>query len=379
MGVDSVTRKDKELVDMQIKMKNMMDKNENNLSPEGQEITDILKSEIHILTKEVAELKEDIGKKETVMKKHTQDLMEKSKDVLSKEAEIEDLIQAKEQMDIKIKNLAFSCKANEDIIDKLKSETDTFKKQEAELSKSIEEQKENFEALKGKFEMEKEENRSLKADLSQKEVMITEKENINKDKIREIQKLESELKQKEQDNERFMKEKEDLMTKIEAGDGANMAIQQLTSENSILQDRLLENAESFKEKEAKLSSEMEQMRSDIISLKQESQEMKENNEKNKEIFVEKDSIIQKLEKTINELNQRQKELGNEMEDMISKHKIALSEAKEKSSELTNELQVKEQAYEKMKKSLDKTEQDLLTREDNVEELSIKVKSLEKEK
>merc|ERR1712142_1113784 len=122
--------------------------------------------------------------------------MEKSKDVLSKEAEIEDLIQAKEQMDIKIKNLAFSCKANEDIIDKLKSETDTFKKQEAELSKSIEEQKENFEALKGKFEMEKEENRSLKADLSQKEVMITEKENINKDKIREIQKLESKLKKK---------------------------------------------------------------------------------------------------------------------------------------------------------------------------------------
>merc|ERR1719348_618143 len=105
--------------------------------------------------------------------------------------------------------------------------------------------------------------------------------------------------------------------------------------------------------------------------------MKENNDKNKEIFVEKDSIIQKLEKTINELNQRQKELGNEMEDMISKHKIALIEAKEKSSELTNELQVKEQAYEKMKKSLDKTEQDLLTREDNVEELSIKVKSLEK--
>ena len=81
------------------------------------------------------------------------------------------------------------------------------------------------------------------------------------------------MKVKEQDNERFMREKEDLLAKIESGDGANMAIQQLTSENSILQDRLLENTESFKNKEAKFSSEIEQMNMKMISLKQELQGM----------------------------------------------------------------------------------------------------------
>ena len=228
-----------------------MDKNENNLSPEGQEITDILKSEIHILTKEVAELKEGIIDKETVIKKHKQELLDRSKDVSSKDAEIEDLTQVKETLDLKIQSLNSTFKNQEDLIEKFKSETDMCRKKEAELSSRIQEQEENCGALKQKLESEKKENRSLKADLTQKGTIMNEMENIKKDQIREIQKLESSLKIKEQDNERFMREKEDLLAKIESGDGANMAIQQLTSENSILQDRLLENTESFKNKEAK--------------------------------------------------------------------------------------------------------------------------------
>merc|ERR1719370_1702056 len=202
-----------------------MDKNENNVSPEGQEITDILKSEIHILSKEVAELKEGIIDKETVIKKHKQELLDKSKDVSSKDVEIEDLTQTKETLDIKIQSLNSTIKSQEDLIEKFKNETDMCRKKEAELSGSIQEQEENCGTLKQKLEAEKEENRSLKAGFSQKETIITEMENINKDQIREIQKLESNLKVKEEDNERFLREKEDLLAKIESGDGANMAIQ----------------------------------------------------------------------------------------------------------------------------------------------------------
>jgi len=377
--VDSLTKKDKELVDLQIKIKNMMDKNENNVSPEGQEITDILKSEIHILSKEVAELKEGIIDKETVIKKHKQELLDKSKDVSSKDVEIEDLTQTKETLDIKIQSLNSTIKSQEDLIEKFKSETDMCRKKEAELSRSIQEQEENCGTLKQKLEAEKEENRSLKAGFSQKETIITEMENINKDQIREIQKLESNLKVKEQDNERFLREKEDLLAKIESGDGANMAIQQLTSENSILQDRLLENTEAFKTKEATFSAEIEQMNMNMISLKQELQGMSEKEDKNKELSVEMVSKIQKQEKTINELIQQQKELGEEMENMTSKHKTALNEITEKLSDVTSELQVKEKSLEKMKKTLDKAEQDLLSKDDEIEELSIKFKTLEKEK
>ena len=377
--VDSLTKKDKELVDLQIKIKNMMDKNENNVSPEGQEITDILKSEIHILSKEVAELKEGIIDKETVIKKHKQELLDKSKDVSSKDVEIEDLTQTKETLDIKIQSLNSTIKSQEDLIEKFKSETDMCRKKEAELSRSIQEQEENCGTLKQKLEAEKEENRSLKAGFSQKETIITEMENINKDQIREIQKLESNLKVKEEDNERFLREKEDLLAKIESGDGANMAIQQLTSENSILQDRLLENTEAFKTKEATFSAEIEQMNMNMISLKQELQGMSEKEDKNKELSVEMVSKIQKQEKTINELIQQQKELGEEMENMTSKHKTALNEITEKLSDVTSELQVKEKSLEKMKKTLDKAEQDLLSKDDEIEELSIKFKTLEKEK
>merc|ERR1719233_1400596 len=122
--VDSLTKKDKELVDLQIKIKNMMDKTENNVSPEGQEITDILKSEIHILSKEVAELKEGIIDKETVIKKHKQDLLDRSKDVSSKDAKIEDLTQVKETLDLKIQSLNSTFKNQEDLIEKFKSETE---------------------------------------------------------------------------------------------------------------------------------------------------------------------------------------------------------------------------------------------------------------
>ena len=377
--VDSLTKKDKELVDLQININNLMDKNENNLSPEGQEITDILKSEIHILSKEVAELKDSIIEKEAVIKKHKQESLDKSRDLSSKDAEIEDLTQVKETLDIKNQSLNSKLNDQQDLIEKLKSETDMHRNKEAQLSESKQEQEEKYEKLKQKFEAEKDENRSLKADLSQKETMVIEMENIKKDKIREIQKLESELKVKEQDNERFMREKEDLLAKIEAGDGANMAIQQLTSENSILQDRLQENTESFKNKETKFSSEIEQMNMNIISLKQKLQGMNEAEDRSKEISVEMNSKIQQQEKTINELNQQQKELGQEMENIISKHKTITNEITEKSSILTTEVQVKEKALEKMKKTLDKAEQDLLSKDDEIEELSIKFKTLEKEK
>jgi len=377
--VDSITRKDKELVDLQIKMKKMMDTNENNLTPESQEITDILKSEIHILTKEVSELREGINEKETVIKKHTQELTGKSKDAASKDADIEDLLQAKEQLNVSIESANVLSKNQQVEIEKLKNEMDICKKEKAKVMKSMQEQDENCEVLKRKLDIENAENKSLKSELTAKEALLNEKQNTNADKMREIQKLESELREKEQDNERFLKEKEDLMTKIEAGDGANMAIQQLTSENSILQERLQENTESFKDKETKYASEIEQLRLNIVSLKQESREMKDEEVKSKETSTEKDSKIQKLEKNINELNHRQKELGAEIEEMNSKHKTNVNEITEKLSKITNDLQVKDKSYEKMKKSFDKAEQDLMSKEDFIEELSIKIKSLEKEK
>merc|ERR1712106_226634 len=292
----------------------------------------------------------------------------KSKDAASKDADIEDLLQAKEQLNVSIESANVLSKNQQVEIEKMKNEIDICKKEEAKVMKSMQEQDENNEVLKRKLDIENAENKSLKSELTAKEALLNEKQNTNADKMREIQKLESEL-----------KEKEDLMTKIEAGDGANMAIQQLTSENSILQERLQENTESFKDKETKYASEIEQLRLNIVSLKQESREMKDEEVKSKETSTEKDSKIQKLEKNINELNHRQKELGAEIEEMNSKHKTNVNEITEKLSKITNDLQVKDKSYEKIKKSFDKAEQDLMSKEDFIEELSIKIKSLEKEK
>lgn len=377
--VDTVTRKDKELVDLQIKMKKMTDNNENTLSQEGQEITDILKSEIHILTKEVGELKENVKEKEMMIKKQTQELSNQSKTIASKLAEIEDLVQAKDLLNSSIYSSNELSKSQYDELDQLKKEIDLFKKEEIKVLKNMQELEETLEEYKRKLALEKEENISLKSELTQKETLLNETQNTIEGKLREIQKLEVDLKEKEQDNERFLKEKEDLMTKIEAGDGANMAIQQLTSENSILQERLQENTKFFQDKETKYASEIEQLRLDIGSLKQESQKMKDEEVKGKERSGEKDVKIHKLEITIDELNQKQKELGDEIEDMITKHKTVVNEITERLSVMANDVQVKDKAFEKMKKSFDKAEQDLLSREDFIEELSIKVTSLEKEK
>jgi len=377
--VDSITRKDKELVDMQIKLKKVMDNNENTLLKENEEIYDILKSEVHILTKEIAMLKESLSENEAVIQKQNKEFLSLKTTIESKTTEIEDLKLAKRQLKSSLESTNVLSKTQIDEVDVLNKTIELCKKEKNKLLNSIKEQEDNLKELKQKLDVEKEDKESLKSECVRKNVFLTEAQSVNEDKAREIQKLESEFKEIELDNERFIKEKEELMAKIEAGEGGvNMAIQQLSSENSILQERLQENTKTFQIKESKYSSEIEQLRQDIGSLKQEAVKIKDEEAKVKEISKEKEKKITKLDFTITELNQTQKELGEEMERMLSKHKSSLTEIKDNLSLATFDLQEKDKAFEKIKKSFDKAEQVLLSKEDSIEELSLKLSILEQE-
>merc|ERR1712106_1263490 len=120
----------------------------------------------------------------------------KSKDAASKDADIEDLLQAKEQLNVSIESANVLSKNQQVEIEKLKNEMDIYKKEEAKVMKSMQEQDENCEVLKRKLDMENAENKSLKSKLTAKEALLNEKQNTNADKKKKKKKKHTKKKKK---------------------------------------------------------------------------------------------------------------------------------------------------------------------------------------
>merc|ERR1719410_2650062 len=83
--------------------------------------------------------------------------------------------------------------------------------------------------------------------------------------------------------------------------------------------------------------------------------------------------------TIDELNVSHVELLTKNEESDSNNKARISELTSQNTRMKAESEAKEKVVEKLKMNLTKAEEDLLAKEDMIEEISLKVASLEKEK
>ena len=112
-------------------------------------------------------------------------------------------------------------------LDKLQKSLETAQKEENKLSLRIGELEENLEDIRANYDQEKTEKEKLKADCGNKDSQVGKLKSSLEDKTKQISHLESLVIDKDGEKERFNKEREDLLSKIQAGEGVNEAIQQL--------------------------------------------------------------------------------------------------------------------------------------------------------
>ena len=95
-----------------------------------------------------------------------------------------------------------------------------------------------------KLLLEKKEKEDVITKLRSHEIDLKKTENAFSDSAEKCQTLSSQLEERSSEISRLNNERTELLAQIEAGEGVNEAIQQLKSENTLLQEKLEESAQS---------------------------------------------------------------------------------------------------------------------------------------
>ena len=366
--VDSKEKQDKSLIETQHRLREATEQNINgNVSKEELEISDILKSEILILKKEVGELK-------TTKEEATRQLKMKTKD-------ISDMAETMEVDAAVIAQLTEEAKSNKLEIDHLtqriseeSKESNSFSKENKSLNKEIaavKKEKSDLEDLLQTVQQKGEEIRSekdaLKTDTAVKSNKIKELQRTLDEKEKENLRIQQVLLSKEEDITRFSQEKDELLAKIEAGEGVNTAIDQLKAENAILQEKLDVGRKEGEDREAKNGDMIE-----LLNKKIGSQNIDINKEKD-----EKDEKIIELavaQKTMTDLQNKLSMMETQLEGDSIKAQTDISQTKEKMRKLeeslnstTLTLKGMSTEYEKLKVSSAKSKKDFREKEKELEE------------
>ena len=376
--VDSKEKQDKSLIETQHRLREATEQNINgNVNKEELEISDILKSEIFILKKEVGELKATKEEATRQLKIKTKDISE-----MTETMEVDAAVNAQ---------LTEEAKSNKLEIDHLTQriseesrESDSFSKENKSLNKEIvavKKEKSDLEDLLQTVQQKGEEMRSekeaLKADTAVKSNKVNELQRTLDEKEKENMRIQQVLLSKEEDITRSSKEKEELLAKIEAGEGVNTAIDQLKAENAILQEKLEVGRKEGEDREAKNGAMIE-----LLNKKIGSQNIDINKEKD-----EKDEKIIELaatQKTIADLQNKLSMMETQLEGDSITAQTNISQSKEKMLKLeesltsiTLTLKGMSTEYEKLKVSSAKSKEDLKEKERELEEIRSKLTAVTK--
>ena len=377
--VDSMAKKDKELKEVQVRMEKMVDSNENSLTSESRDIQEILKSEVQILTKEVAGLKKTLGDKEAVLVTQDEEVRGLRQVVKERTAEVAELARGEQESKAALQQAQLKANTAGEQVEQLQQAAEAGRREEVRLQRSVREGEERLTELGEKFSAERAEKERLKAEGSHTAGLLAQAENHKAEQARQIVVIEASLQKKENDNERFAREKEELMAKIEAGEGVNEAIQQLTKENSILLERLQENTEVLQAKESEHNIKVKLLNSETAALQTLIEKIQGENETLGETVEENLKQIRKLEVCNAELLERQAELSGEVERRAAQTAQLERKTEQRILAADKDLKEKENLFEKLKTKCDKAEQDLLANEDMTKALDNQTKTLQKEK
>merc|ERR1719509_411789 len=210
------------------------------------------------------------------------ELLEKELEKLKVEVETKnDLINNLElSMETKSKDITESAKANEeqmlqmkDLQKKLKDKTESeqsllrdleiSRKEENKTASILEEVSTELSEAKEKHTKEAAIVDELKAKVSETERSLEESIRSKSQKDSEIESMSQDLQSRDANIIRLSAEREELLVQIQSGEGANVAIQQLTSENASLQEKLAANSSLAASKEKEAAENLDKVRDEL--------------------------------------------------------------------------------------------------------------------
>ena len=309
------------------------------------------------------------------------DQMIKGRDekILNLSRALEQKITLLEEKLAKEKELSDLLKQNKSLVKSKSEELDTtqksiliHKKEEIKLKEKIKEQDLNIEGMTEKLLLEKKGKKDLTSKLRSSEVAMKKTENALSESEEKCQTFYTQLEERSSEISRLNNERTELLAKIEAGEGVNEAIQQLKSENTLLQEKLEESAKSGLTKDSEFSGRIRGLEDNISLLETEVRNKDTSLKDMKEALDQRNKLQLRFEQESELSSARILELEGEVEDLKDTQKKTSFEYEESMKAVQNSLKEKDKVYEKMKAKWDKAEEDILLYEDKVKDFEMKI-------
>lgn len=372
--IDNISEREKEIVELRSRLKNCVKDTEN-----IQCSTDEVQIKLDNLSVENENNKSTIIEKDRMVKARDEKILSLSRTLEQKITLLEEKLNHEKDLKLSLEEAKTLIKSRSSDLDKVQKSLEAAIKEEKKYNHKKLELEDNLKEMRLRCDHEKSEKEKFKSDCSIKESQIGKLESNLEGKNKQIIQLESCMREEKEERERFTKEREELLSKIEAGEGVNEAIQQLKSENSLLQDKLQEGIRESKEKENELTLKIETLKEDLDSAKKEANENQDECNIIKEKQNDSIKMVKKSEQRNQELLDKQSELETEMNELREKLKYETESKEEQVELLQSDLNEKEKIHKKLKVKCDKSEQDNLANEDLIKELENKLTSSLSEK
>lgn len=276
-----------------------------------------------LLERELEKMKADVEKKQDLINSFEQNVETKSKNITES-------AKANEEQMLQLKDLHKKLKGKSEVEQSLLRDLEISRKEENKTASILEELSTELTETKEKNTKEAALVDELKAKVSDTERSLEEASRSKVQKDSELESVSQDLKSRDADIVRLSAEREELLVQIQSGEGANVAIQQLTSENASLQEKLAANSSQAAAKEKEAAELLDKVRDELGVAKAEAsaasdkanrlaQEAEEDQKKieklNKKIQIaEEESKIK--EEELNAQNDKSKKLVTQLEEQI---------------------------------------------------------------
>ena len=333
---------------------------------------DTSKSVEEHLGAEKEKLSASLEEKDQIIKGRDEKILSLSRTLEQKITLLEEKLETEKELTAKLEHNKSITKIKTEELDTFQKSLDNYHREESKLKEKTTELELNVEKLKEKLKLEKKENEDINVKLMSNETLLKETKNALCDSEKKSQDLSLQLEETASEVSRLTSERTDLLAKIEAGEGVNEAIQQLKTENTLLQEKLEEAVETGKTKEAEYSGRIRGLECNISSLENHSRERESKIKDLREALDEKHKLLQRSEQekeaNVSRIFGLEEELVN-IKDVQKKMAVDQEEAIEA---VQNSLKEKDKVYQKMKAKCDKAQEDILRLEDKVKDFEMKI-------
>ena len=256
---------------------------------------DTSKSVEEHLGAEKEKLSASLEEKDQIIKGRDEKILSLSRTLEQKITLLEEKLETEKELTAKLEHNKSITKIKTEELDTFRKSLDNYQREESKLKEKTTEQELNVEKLKEKLKLEKKENEDINVKLMSNETLLKETKNALCDSEKKSQDLSLQLEETASEVSRLTSERTDLLAKIEAGEGVNEAIQQLKTENTLLQEKLEEAVETGKTKEAEYSGRIRGLECNISSLENHSRERESKIKDLREALDEKHKLLQRSE------------------------------------------------------------------------------------